>query len=176
MKGTLFLIDILEFNDNRHLINSNSKIHTGIKDETNWNYFKEIIKLLFESDLINFMLQIKNFLMIIITIFICFLIICIIIKLRFIFKIYKYLFKLILIFWIFTFLERGGAIKPDFIKFDKEDKNFVLINKCSYCFQKHNLIFFSESQKNCFLKKRRNKMVVPYILIKNNFYIDESIF
>ena len=63
IKGTLFLINILEFENNLQRINSNSKVKDESKEYStlSWNYFIGILTNLFNSDLMNFVLEIKNF-------------------------------------------------------------------------------------------------------------------
>nr|CAD2176281.1 unnamed protein product [Meloidogyne enterolobii] len=104
--GKLFLIDIMEFENNRHIINSNAKVNDKTNNKSIWNYFKEIVKNLLNSDLMEFVLQIKNFLILIGILLFFYLVFCIIIKLKFVFRLYKYLLKFVI---IFMFFEGGGC-------------------------------------------------------------------
>ena len=139
IRGTLFLINILEFENNRHVISSNSRVNEKGKNESKWNYFKEILKNLFKLDLMDFVLQLKNLILIGILL-ICFLFTGILIKLKLVFRLYRYLLKLIFIIYVFTLFEGGGAHKAlKLVLYDRENileyNNYELVQvkrNCDY--------------------------------------------
>ena len=67
------------------------------------------LKNLLKSDLLDFVLQIRNLFILIGILLLCFLILYVTVKLKFVFRIYKYLLKLTFIIYVFTLFEGGGV-------------------------------------------------------------------